>query len=219
MSATPQAPRTAEERGRAALALAQDMLGYFDAQAAPIMTKLANTEGGAIACRAGCASCCRAEVSVSTSEALLIHQTIRSMPADAQATVKLRVEAAFPQVRGLDAAARRLLKLDCPLLSEGGTCGVYAARPLSCRSHVSFDLAACLADADAPDPPILIPTSRSLTQQRDQIRPRHRELESAIGLAAGRYELVQSLYILLSRRDAAQRIARGEDVLRPARLS
>jgi hypothetical protein len=63
-----------------------------------------------------------------------------------------------------------------------------------------------------------IPTSRSLVQQRDAIRPRHRELEAAIGLAVGRYELAQALRILLTRADAAGRIARGEDVLRPARI-
>lgn len=220
MSALPAAPKSAEERGRAAVTLARDMLAVFDAQAAHITKSFTGVEGEgpAIACRTGCAVCCRSEVAVSTSETLLIHKAIEAMPDPAKARVHARVETAFAAVYNIDKQARRRLKLDCPLLTEESTCGVYAARPLSCRSHVSFDLAACLIEKEAPEPPVAIPTSRSLTDLRDRLRPRHRELETAIGIAAGRYELIQSLHIMLSRRDAGQRLARGEDVLRPARL-
>lgn len=191
------------------------MLAAFDARAAPLLT---NTELP-IACRTGCAYCCRLEVSVSSSEALLALRAIQAMPEADQARIRARIEALFPQLRGLNAQGRRRLGQPCPLLTDEGACSIYAARPLSCRSHVSFDLEPCRTDSAQPDEPIQIPTSRTLTEQRDAIRPRHRELEQAIGLPAGRYELVQSLRILLTRADAAGRIARGDDALRPARLS
>ncbi len=214
MSALPAAPKSAEERGHAALALARDMLAAFDARAAPLLTN----SDLPIACRAGCAHCCRIEVSLSSSEALLALRAIQALPEADQTRIRARIEALFPLLRGLDADGRRRLNQSCPLLTDTGECAIYAARPLSCRSHISFDVEPCRADVANPDQPVQIPTSRTLTQHRDAIRPRHRELEQAIGVAAGRYELVQSLRILLTRADAAGRIARGEDVLRPARL-
>lgn len=211
----PSPPQSAAERGQAALRLAQDMLAAFDARAAPLLT---NTDLP-VACRTGCTYCCRLEVSLSSSEALLALRAIQALPETDQARIRARIEALFPLLGGLNAESRRRLGQPCPLLTDAGECSIYAARPLSCRSHVSFDLEPCRADAAQPDEPVQIPTSRTLTEQRDAIRPRHRALEQAIGLPAGRYELVQSLRILLTRADAAGRIARGDDALRPARLS
>lgn len=211
----PPPPRSAAERAQAALTLAQDMLAVFDARAAPVLT----SQELPIACRAGCAHCCRLEVSLSSSEALLALRAIQDLPEADQSRIRARIDALFPLLRGLDAAGRKRLNQPCPLLTDDEGCAIYAARPLSCRSHVSFDLEPCRADSANPDQPTPIPTSRTLTQQRDAIRPRHRELEQALGLPAGRYELVQALRILLNRADAAGRIARGDDALRPARLS
>ncbi len=221
MTQPPAPPRSAEERGRAALRLAEEMLAHFDGLAARTAPYMLGPDGAQIpiACRAGCASCCRIEVAVSSSEALLLHRAIQALPADARSRIVEKLQEAAPRLNGLDAGGRRQLNLPCPLLTDEGSCGVYAARPLACRSHVSFDLAACLADAADPATPVPIPTSKTLTQHRDAIRPRHRDLEQAIGVATGRYELVKSLHILMSRADAAHRIARGDDVLRPARVS
>lgn len=215
MAALPPPPQSAAERGQAALRLAQDMLAAFDARAEPLLT---NTELP-IACRAGCAYCCRLEVSVSSSEALLVLRAVQALPEADQTRIRARIEALFPLLRGLNAESRRRLGQPCPLLTDAGECSIYAARPLSCRALVSFDLEPCRVDAAQPDEPVQIPTSRTLIEQRDAIRPRHRALEQAIGLPSGRYELVQSLRILLTRSDAAGRIARGDDALRPARLS
>jgi hypothetical protein len=196
------------------LTLAQDMLAAFDARAAPVL----HSQELPIACRTGCAHCCRLEVSLSSSEALLALRAIQALPEADQARIRSRIEALFPLLEALDATARRRLDQPCPLLTDAEECAIYAARPLSCRSHVSFDLEPCRADAANPEQPVPIPTSRTLTQQRDAIRPRHRELEQALGLPTGRYELVRALRILLTRPDAAGRIARGDDALRPARL-
>jgi Fe-S-cluster containining protein len=215
MKAAPPSPQSAAERGQLALKLAQDMLAFFDAHSAPLLT---NTDLK-IACSAGCTYCCRFEVSVSSSEALLALRAIQALPEADQSRISERIEALAPLLRGLNARDRRSLNQSCPLLTDAGACSIYSARPLSCRSHVSFDVEPCRTDAAQPDDPVQIPTSRTLTETRDAIRPRHRELERSIGLPAGRYELVQSLRILLTRADAAGRMARGDDVLRPARLS
>lgn len=211
----PPQPQSAAERSQAALRLAQDMLAAFDAHAAPVFAN----KDLPIACSVGCAYCCRLEVSLSSAEALLALRAVQALPEADQARIRARIEALFPQLRGLDADGRRRLGQPCPLLTDAGQCSIYAARPLSCRSHVSFDLEPCRADSAQPDAPVQVPTSRTLTELRDAIRPRHRALEQAIGLPAGRYELVQALRILLTRADAAGRIARGDDALRPARLS
>lgn len=220
MAPLPPSPGSAAERGQAALRLASEMLTFFDAQAARAAPMTQATDGTIvpIACKTGCSYCCRMEVSISNSEALLLLSAVQAQPEEMQQRLRARIDALAPRLRGVNAETRRRLNEPCPLLNDDGACSVYDARPLGCRSHVSFDMAACVADVENLDAPVPIPTSRTLTQQRDAIRPRHRELESAIGLAAGRYELVQALRILLTRPDAAGRIARGEDVLRPTRI-
>lgn len=85
-----------------------------------------NTElsGGRHVCRKGCAWCCKVPVTVTAVEAAYIH-SVYGVPMNTLSTP--------PRVR---------LKVDdyCPLLDqETGTCSVYEARPLACRSFFTYD--------------------------------------------------------------------------------
>ena len=92
--------------------------------------------GGTIYCRKGCAGCCSLAVNCSFPEAALIASQLR--PDQAQ-----RLTGQIPQIqqaaRGADSLkvwlrSYRQTAGPCPFLEPDGSCGIYAARPLSCRS-------------------------------------------------------------------------------------
>ena len=94
-----------------------------------------------LACRKGCAHCCRIRVSVTAPELFLI---ARSLTGARRAAVLERLAEADARVHGLDAAARLRADVACPLLDDGA-CSIYAVRPTACRSLLSFDVGACIA--------------------------------------------------------------------------
>ena len=73
-----------------------------------------------MACRPGCASCCR-QISVSAIEALVLWRALQDLPSGVAAAHR-------------EAATAAVAAEVCPLL-EGGLCRLYAARPLICRTH------------------------------------------------------------------------------------
>lgn len=86
--------------------------------------------GGAwIACKPGCSECCRGPFPITQLDALRLRQGL----AELQAVDPLR--AARVQERARNAAEQMSDDDPCPALDpEQGTCDLYAARPLTCRT-------------------------------------------------------------------------------------
>ena len=89
-----------------------------------------------LACRQGCAHCCRQPVTVSAPEAFFIAAQIRNSPDATQAVLQANRQ---PRVRP---GAQGYSPVPCSLL-DGSACSIYAARPLACRGFVSRDVNAC----------------------------------------------------------------------------
>ncbi|MBK8256878.1 MAG: YkgJ family cysteine cluster protein [Polyangiaceae bacterium] len=70
-------------------------------------------------CEAGCADCCRRELSITSVEAAAIEALFSTMSDAMRAEIRARADNAEP----------------CAALDESGRCLVYTARPLVCRSH------------------------------------------------------------------------------------
>jgi len=75
---------------------------------------------GAFACRAGCDTCCRSDLAVWGVEAASLREALRALAPAARRVVIERARGGSTCVFRDPAA---------------GTCDVYAARPLICRSH------------------------------------------------------------------------------------
>lgn len=111
-----------------------------------------------VSCRLGCDHCCKQPVFITPLEGLAIRNMVDSSglaEAVSDRTARYRAEIAarrhgaaglrslLRSVRGLGApptrAERRaVFGIHCPFL-ENGRCTIYAARPLMCREHISFD--------------------------------------------------------------------------------
>jgi len=74
----------------------------------------------AFACRAGCASCCRAGLSVFGIEADRIRAALAQLPSPTRLRVAEQAAVETPT--------------HCPLLVDG-LCSIYTQRPILCRSH------------------------------------------------------------------------------------
>ena len=97
----------------------------------------------AIACKDGCAHCCRLYVQVTPLEALhLARWLITHRTPEELAAVKARVAAADDATRGKGTDARTLVPRPCPLLADE-RCSAYEARPFACRGANSADPEAC----------------------------------------------------------------------------
>ena len=112
----------------------------------------AKSAGEAIACRKGCAQCCRGLFDITLLDAWLLKQafdrlpTAVRQPALAKAQARLHaLQKEWPQLR--PPYILNLLPHEewmetpeddltpCPLLDEQGLCLVYEARPMTCRLH------------------------------------------------------------------------------------
>lgn len=104
-----------------------------------------------VACGAGCAHCCRHYVdSVESFELLFIHARLRSRDDFGNLLLALhKRESLFRGLLGEEGAEteeghdRALYRYylegrPCAFLEEGGRCGIYAMRPLSCRMFFSL---------------------------------------------------------------------------------
>jgi Fe-S-cluster containining protein len=103
----------------------------------------------AVACRAGCGTCCHVPVGVQAHEVLLAAVYIQAnfSPADLDEVIAQTAthRAAFA---GRTMNERAALKRPCVLLREG-SCSIYEARPEACRSHHSHNLAGCRSNLES----------------------------------------------------------------------
>jgi uncharacterized protein len=86
--------------------------------------KLAEVREPYVACKRGCASCCRMNVTITNAEAEKLGSAIGRKPASVDTTLR----------RPSDYFAGR----PCTFLGADEACSIYPHRPLSCRKHASF---------------------------------------------------------------------------------
>ncbi|MFW6049552.1 MAG: YkgJ family cysteine cluster protein [Myxococcota bacterium] len=75
----------------------------------------------AVACRSGCSGCCASEPEVGPLEAEAVRRHLRALPEEARTRIRGRAASPAPGA--------------CVMLEPGGTCGIYAGRPLVCRTQ------------------------------------------------------------------------------------
>jgi uncharacterized protein len=102
----------------------------------------------AVACRAGCGTCCHVPVGVQAHEVLIAAEYIQTHfpPAELEAVIA-RLATHRVAFAGKTAEARAALKIPCALL-QNDSCSIYEARPGSCRSHHSRNLDGCRANLE-----------------------------------------------------------------------
>ncbi|RIH80477.1 putative zinc- or iron-chelating domain protein [Calidithermus terrae] len=181
-------------------------------------------------CRAGCAACCHALVTVGLAEAEYLRARLEPRALErAQAQGALRLQRLRREKNTPDFPSRYFAEANpCPLLTPEGTCSAYAARPLACRG-VLTDLEARYCAPGAV--PALQGAERSAYEAR--LRPHHgpehylsRPWQSSERLAHGLWEQEQalrgftvigelaSLLYLLGRADFQEALSQGEKAVR-----
>lgn len=124
-------------RREAKVTLLREMLDILSAAAS-----------GIAACGKGCSACCHQSVVIAADEAAVIGREIGVAP---------RVPAHYGEPGQTERAAREHYGEACPFL-DNGECGIYASRPLACRTLFNLDADALLCTVvpgDAPKVPYL----------------------------------------------------------------
>ncbi|MEJ2426789.1 MAG: YkgJ family cysteine cluster protein [Candidatus Thiodiazotropha sp.] len=170
------------------------------------------------ACQKGCATCCSIRVVATAPEVLLIARYLHANESALKGRgvhFRKRLAEADEVTHGLAEAARVRLRRRCPFIQKGA-CVIYAARPLACRSHLSYDKQACVdaaagrIDEIPHSPPHL--HVRSLIQNALQAALRDAHYPWAI------YEINHALKLALENPRAEQAWLAGDDVFKPARV-
>jgi len=105
-----------------------------------------------LACHAGCSLCCSLRIDVFAHEVFQLARYIqRHFSAEEIAALLERLAAHEEKVLPLSIFEHATRNIPCAMLLPDGRCGVYEARPQSCRRHHSRDLAACQFTYDHPD--------------------------------------------------------------------
>jgi Fe-S-cluster containining protein len=106
---------------------------------------------GALACTAGCAWCCHFSVDVRAAEVFRILDFVEeSFSPDEKARVYAEVRANSAELRNLAESERVTRNVKCPFL-RGGGCGIYPARPQTCRNYHATNVAGCQQSYEEPD--------------------------------------------------------------------
>lgn len=103
------------------------------------------TAGALSPCRKGCSHCCRQVVLAHPYEVAVVVEALRLLPSAQRHAIAKRLARWLKNVQQLGAdplgvpdgtAAYLRAGIACPLLDPGdGSCLVYAARPVACRTH------------------------------------------------------------------------------------
>lgn len=96
-------------------------------------------KGGRVYCAKGCRNCCNLVVNATLPEAMLVAEQISDRQREKLRAHVLRLVAAMERVVELKdyLRAHRRVVGHCPFLEDDGSCGVYSARPFSCRALLS----------------------------------------------------------------------------------
>jgi Fe-S-cluster containining protein len=168
-----------------------------------------------IACGKGCAWCCHGlKVEVTPPEAIAIAEYLRTktdperLPAIGEA---LSDEA--DEARSLSITDRWLARRACYFLDEAsGSCSIWEARPLGCRSHTSLDASACQAAHSGEGDGPAVPRPTSIENLYGLARgAMHAACEDA-GLDMRAFELTNAIAVAFHVPNAAERWHAGERV-------
>ena len=170
------------------------------------------------ACGKGCETCCCLQVAATAPEVFHAAHFIRlTAQAFAAHGVDLagRLAQARESIAGQGHEQRFASRKACPMII-GGACAIYAARPLACRGHVSFDREACIAAAEGQDAEAPVSevhkTVRAIVQNALQASLRDADL------GWGAYEFLTALDRALQDPHCEEKWLRGGDVFADLQL-
>lgn len=107
---------------------------------------------GALPCKQGCCACCIGIFPITRLDALEMHRGLNLLPASVKTAIVTRareqvasLETAYPALdskpnldewadSSIDDMVERFADLPCPALAVDGSCGIYAFRPITCRT-------------------------------------------------------------------------------------
>jgi uncharacterized protein len=157
----------------------------------------ADADQPALACKPGCAHCCRLLVHTTQPEVFALAQHMQQWPADELADTVQRLQDRV--------AAPADAESFCALLVNQ-RCSVYAVRPAACRKAHSLDVRACETRA------AVVPQNLQLVLDTTALMMGTQAGYRAAGLACDALELGAALLAALQEPGAAQSwfAARGE---------
>jgi Fe-S-cluster containining protein len=184
---------------------------------ATVEASLTPEDRKAIACRAGCSTCCAVNVAVLLSEAVAIAVYLAaSIPPDVLPRLKATLGDTTGKVRWMEDDERRRLGIPCSLLDTRGYCVIHPVRPLLCRSITSTDPRLCREAMDSwEDEPA--PVIMNLGQKFlfDKAFCTLGETLERLGLESRSYELNRAVWNCLIDPELAARFLAGEKVSLP----
>jgi len=86
-----------------------------------VFASIHERQAGQMECRAGCSACCRARLAITRVEETFLRRGLASLPDEKQTELSARTREEGREM--------------CPALDTDGHCGIYAFRPLICRSY------------------------------------------------------------------------------------
>ena len=101
------------------------------------MAEAVHRGGAWIACRPGCCECCNGPFPISQSDAVRLREGMAQLDGSAAQRVRLRAESYLAAIRSYDAEGlpENMDDVACPALDpHKGTCDLYGARPVTCRT-------------------------------------------------------------------------------------
>jgi len=168
-----------------------------------------------VACKPGCAFCCRGvRVDATAPEALTIVRGFReTMSKEHIAVIVDHVKRHAALVRSMTLEERYRARVPCPMLDQtSDRCLVHDARPMSCRVHHSLDAADCEAALLHPDERRGIPRYPDVMSAHEAMILGQRKALAAEKLDFRSFELSLALEVAFEHEDAAERWANGERV-------
>jgi len=194
------------------------------AQTAEALAEATSTEALArqpprppLACREGCAWCCRKTVGTAVPEVeRVVHYIRANFSLEQLAALQARALELVEKRRALKNDRWAASRLPCVFLNDE-RCSVYPVRPLTCRGFTSSNARACersYRERPRVEIPVYEPQLRIATFVLDGMRAGLSES----GLKGDLLELTAALHIALSNPDAFERWRAGEAVFASSRL-
>lgn len=107
-------------------------------------------DSSSLACAAGCSWCCHFSVDVRPVEVFHILDFIeRHWTEQARERLRAEIQTNSAILRPLDEIERMQRNVKCPFLTDG-RCGIYPARPQTCRNYHATSSAGCRQSFEEP---------------------------------------------------------------------
>jgi Fe-S-cluster containining protein len=158
-----------------------------------------------VACKKGCAHCCRIWVSVTAAEAIYVSKRLRQRGEP----VYDRVKAVHLQTKDFPFGGQGRPPIPCPLLKDD-VCTIYEFRPKSCRFGASSDVTICERSYRHSHEAIPMPMPHLRGRAGYAVALACALRRATLPYAA--YELTAALTRALEREDAETAWLAGEDV-------